>query len=154
MQDNHYRLLDVPFSASRKEIVTAYRKKMREWHPDQFRGEDKSLAEEYSKRLNLAFSVLTNAHKREEYDRSIRIETMQAQIMDRYVAGFSSWNLGGDAPAAAPKRSMSASERREVQRSGRSAARSLFVVFGFLCIGGIVLAWIFALLDAIFRVFT
>ena len=34
MQQNHYKLLDVHFSATRKEITAAYHKQMRQWHPD------------------------------------------------------------------------------------------------------------------------
>lgn len=156
MQENHYRLLDVPFSASRKDITTAYRKAMRTWHPDKFRGSDKAQAEEYAKRLNQAYSVLSDPHKREEYDRSIRVEALQGQIMERYVAGYGGWNLGGSGPmpAEAPRRTMTARERREIRISDRNAFRSMIVSFAMLLVVGLVLLLIFSVLNSAFAMFT
>lgn len=154
MQENHYRLLDVPFSASRKEITSAYRKAMRTWHPDHFRGSDISLAEEYAKRLNLAYSVLSDPHRREEYDRSIRVEALQGQIMEKYVAGYGSWNVGGSGPmpADAPRRTMTSRERREQRQSDRNAFRSLLVSFAMLLILGLILLAMLSLLSSAFAV--
>lgn len=153
VHQNHYNLLDVPFSATRKEITAAYRKRMREWHPDHFRGSDKAEAEEFSKQLNLAYSVLSNAHKRQEYDRSIRVEALQQQIMERYVAGSSSWNTGGQGPmpADAPRRPMSERERREQRITDRNAMRSLVIAFGLLGVAAIALLLVFTMLDLVVR---
>lgn len=150
MQQNHYSLLDVSFSATRKEITAAYHKQMRQWHPDKFRGTDKALAENYAKELNNAYSVLSNPKKREDYDRSIRIEAMQGQIMERYVAGASGWNLGGSGPlpADAPRRTMTSRERREQQIADRNASRSLVVTFAFLAVGGLLLLLLFSLVNS------
>ena len=155
MQENHYRLLDVPFSASRKEITSAYRKAMRRWHPDQFRGTDVAQAEELAKRLNLAYSVLSDPHKREEYDRSIRVEALQGQIMERYVDGYGGWNVGGSGPlpADAPRRSMTARERREQRASDRNAFRSMIVSFAMLLVLGLILLAMFSLLTSAFNLF-
>lgn len=141
MQQNHYRLLDVPFSATRKEITVAYKKQMRQWHPDQFRGTDKALAENYSRQLNNAYGVLSDPKKREEYDRSIRVEAIQSQIMERYVAGSSGWNLGGDGPlpADAPRRPMTSRQKQELRQSDRNAFRSLIVSFAMLLLFGLFL---------------
>lgn len=154
MQQNHYSLLDVPFSATRREITIAYRKQMREWHPDKFRGEDKALAEEHAKHLNLAYSVLSDAHKRTEYDRSIRVEALQQQIMERYVAGSSSWNLGGQGPmpADAPRRAQTERERREQRITDRNAMRSLVVSFAMLALAAIILLLIFTVMDLLVRI--
>jgi DnaJ-class molecular chaperone len=150
MQHNHYRLLDVPFSATRKEITSAYRKQMRQWHPDKFRGTDKTLAESYAKDLNHAYSVLSDPKKREDYDRSIRVEAIQSQIMERYVAGSSGWNLGGSGPlpADAPRRSMTQRERAEMRISDRNANRSMVVTFGFFVIFGLLLLFVFSLVNS------
>ncbi len=155
MQENHYRLLDVPFSASRKEITSAYRKAMRTWHPDKFRGSDVKLAEEYAKRLNQAYSTLADPHKREEYDRSIRVEALQGQIMERYVAGYGGWNVGGSGPmpAEAPRRRMTARERREQRQSDRNAFRSLLVSFAMLLFLGLILLAMLSLLSSAFSLF-
>lgn len=149
-QQNHYRLLDVPFSANRKDITAAYRKKMREWHPDNFSGDDVALAEEHAKQLNQAYSVLSNPQKREDYDKTLRIEAIQDQIMEKYVAGYSGWNMGGSGPppAAAPKRSMTARERHERRISDRNAFRSMFVSFMFLLLFGLLLLVIFSVISS------
>jgi len=156
VQENHYRLLDVPFSATRKEITAAYRKAMRKWHPDQFRGTDKAQAEEYAKRLNNAYSVLSDPHKREEYDKSIRVEAIQGQIMEKYVAGYGGWNIGGSGPlpADAPRRAMTARERRELRISDRNAFRSMIVSFGMLLVLGLLLLTIFSVLNSAFSLFS
>lgn len=150
MQQNHYKLLDVPFSASRKDITVGYHKQMRKWHPDRFQGTDKTLAENYAKELNHAYSVLTNPKKREDYDRALRVEAMQGQIMERYVAGSSNWNLDGKGPlpADAPRRPMTARERAEMRITDRNANRSMFITFGFLAIGGLILLLLFSLLNS------
>lgn len=149
MQQNHYRLLDVHFSATRKEITRAYHKQMRKWHPDRFQGTDKTLAENFAKELNQAYSVLSNPKKREDYDQSLRVEEIQSQIMERYVAGSSSWNLGGRGPmpADAPRRARTAQERREQRIADRDAFRSLVVSFALLAVLGIVLLVIFTILE-------
>ncbi len=150
MQQNHYKLLDVPFTASRKEITVGYHKQMRKWHPDKFRGTDKALAENYAKELNNAYSVLSNPRKREEYDRSIRVEAMQGQIMERYVAGSSGWNLDGRGPlpADAPRRTMSARERREQRVADRNANRTMVVTFGLFAVAGLLLLLLFSLINS------
>lgn len=152
MQQNHYRLLDVHFSATRKEITAAYHKQMRQWHPDKFRGTDKTLAENYAKHLNNAYSVLSNPKKREDYDRSIRVEAMQSQIMERYVAGSSGWNMDGSGPlpADAPRRAMTAMQRREIRISDRNAARTIVVTFGLFTIGGLLLLLLFSVVNSVF----
>lgn len=150
MQQNHYRLLDVPFSASRKDITTGYHKQMRKWHPDKFRGTDKALAENYAKELNHAYSVLSNPRKREEYDQSLRIDAIQGEIMERYVAGSSGWNLDGKGPlpADAPKRPMTSKQREEMRIADRNASRTVVVTFGFLAIGGLLLLLLFSLVNS------
>lgn len=150
MQQNHYKLLDVTFSATRKEITKAYHREMRTWHPDKFAGTDKKLAESYAKQLNLAYSVLSDPRKREEYDKALRVEAIQSNIMDRYVAGSSSWNLDGKGPlpADAPRRPMTSQQRREQRITDRNASRSLVVTFGMFTIGGLLLLLLFSLINS------
>jgi len=151
MQQNHYQLLDVPFSATRKQITVAYKKQMRQWHPDHFRGTDKALAESYARQLNNAYSILSDPQKREDYDRSIRVEAIQSQIMERYVAGSSSWNLGGNGPlpADAPRRPMTSQQRRELRQSDRNASCSMMVSFGMLAVGGLILLLVFSVVSSL-----
>lgn len=151
-QQNHYHLLDVPFGASRQEITAAYRRQMRQWHPDQFRGSDKDLAEEHAKQLNLAYSVLSDAHKRAEYDRTLRVEAIQAEIMERYVPGSSGWNLDGrrPAPAPAPRRPMTERQKREQRRTDRDAMRALLITFTLLAVAALLLLVVFAIVESSF----
>jgi curved DNA-binding protein len=64
---DYYKTLGVPSGASQADIKKAYRKLAREWHPDRKPG-DKD-AERRFKELNEANAVLSDAAKREKYDR-------------------------------------------------------------------------------------
>jgi curved DNA-binding protein len=64
---DYYKTLGVPKTASQADIKKAYRKLAREWHPDRRPG-DKD-AERRFKELNEANAVLSDAGKREKYDR-------------------------------------------------------------------------------------
>ncbi len=86
MSDNYYDLLEVEKSATPKQIKTAYRERIKENHPDQFKGlrakyeptDDKVLlsiieekitqAEEKTKLLNQAYAVLSSSVSRKKYD--------------------------------------------------------------------------------------
>jgi curved DNA-binding protein len=63
---DYYEVLGVSESASTDAIKKAYRKLAREFHPD--RNPDKPDAEERFKEIQEAYSVLSNAKKRKEYD--------------------------------------------------------------------------------------
>ncbi|MEO2077860.1 MAG: J domain-containing protein [Bacillus sp. (in: firmicutes)] len=60
---NYYRILDVPYDATFFEIKEAYRKKVKEVHPDKVKGN----AEQF-KRVREAYEVLKNVEKRKMYD--------------------------------------------------------------------------------------
>lgn len=60
---NHYRILDVPYDATFTEIKEAYRKKVKEVHPDT----EKGNAEQF-KRVKEAYEILNNPEKRKKYD--------------------------------------------------------------------------------------
>ncbi|HSW35672.1 MAG TPA: DnaJ C-terminal domain-containing protein [Candidatus Limnocylindrales bacterium] len=66
---DYYELLEVPRSATDKEIKAAYRKLARKWHPDLHPANEKKEAEEKFKRINEAYEVLKDSEKRERYDR-------------------------------------------------------------------------------------
>jgi molecular chaperone DnaJ len=65
-QPTFYDVLDVPQDASREEIRTAYREKVKETHPDV---SDHPDAERRFKRLTRAREVLTDPDERARYDR-------------------------------------------------------------------------------------
>lgn len=66
---DHYAVLGVPQDAGLSEIKDAYRKKVREWHPDQFSDKTKKKkAESMMKQVNSAYEVLSDSKKRKIYD--------------------------------------------------------------------------------------
>jgi molecular chaperone DnaJ len=65
---DYYEVLGVSRSASPEEIKKAYRKLAMQWHPDK-NPENKKEAEEKFKEAAEAYSVLSDAQKRGQYDR-------------------------------------------------------------------------------------
>lgn len=63
MTEDLYALFGVPRTASKEEIKKAFRKKMKEAHPDREDGDH-----ELAVRLNLAWDTLGNDEKRKRYD--------------------------------------------------------------------------------------
>jgi len=61
---NYYELLDIPFYASSTEISHAYRKKIRNYHPDKTRRAD--LDKFYQ--IQEAYEILSNKTTRDQYD--------------------------------------------------------------------------------------
>ncbi|MGP1593959.1 MAG: DnaJ domain-containing protein [Treponema sp.] len=63
---DHYEVLGVSRSASDEEIKKAYRAKALQYHPDKNQGN--AAAEEMFKKINEAYSVLSDKNKRAAYD--------------------------------------------------------------------------------------
>ena len=97
---DYYDILGVPRSADEKEIRQAYRRLARQHHPDVNPG-DAAAAERF-KTINAAYEVLSDADKRDKYDRyGDRWE--QAEHFDRQGGGdfsqfFRGGNFGGGGP--------------------------------------------------------
>ncbi|XP_050992347.1 dnaJ homolog subfamily B member 6a isoform X1 [Labeo rohita] len=68
MGDDYYRTLGVPRNASPDDIKKAYRKLALRWHPDK-NPDNKEEAERMFKELSEAYEVLSDADKRNVYDR-------------------------------------------------------------------------------------
>lgn len=66
MTENYYDILWVSKNASLEEIKKAYRKKAMEYHPD--RNKNNPHAEAQFKKINEAYSVLSDEKKRKQYD--------------------------------------------------------------------------------------
>ena len=64
----HYQILGVHHGATDEEIIKAYRKKARVYHPDKTGSES---SEEWMKVLNDAKAVLLSDEKREKYDEEL-----------------------------------------------------------------------------------
>jgi len=63
-----YEILEVSPSASPEVIRAAYRALMEKHHPDKHHEGRRAGAEEISRELNAAYAILSNSHKRSEYD--------------------------------------------------------------------------------------
>ncbi|MCH7476775.1 MAG: J domain-containing protein [SAR324 cluster bacterium] len=70
-----YDVLDLSTDSSPAEIKTAYHKLLKEYHPDLHSSSSfewiKEEAEMKSRRIGEAYEVLSNAQKRELYDREL-----------------------------------------------------------------------------------
>lgn len=145
-----YELLDVPMTASKAEITTAYRKAMRSAHPDRVPPQRREAAEALSKLLNAAYATLSDPGKRLAYDRTIRAQEVQDQIMKRYVGGFAGPVAGGQDPfAKGLKRDLTSAERRDLRQAERSAMISVFSVFLVVSLGAIGLLILFSLISLV-----
>lgn len=60
---DYYKILGVSRSASKPEILKAYRKLAAQWHPDKFDGKDKKAAETKFIEIAAAKDVLTDPSK-------------------------------------------------------------------------------------------
>jgi curved DNA-binding protein CbpA len=68
---NYYEILEVPRDASAQRIKEQYLLLINAWHPDKFTNPaQKAIAEEKTKDINEAYSILKNPVKRYEYDPS------------------------------------------------------------------------------------
>ena len=66
-EEDYYKILGVEKTASEAEIRKAYRKLALKWHPDK-NPDNKEAAEEKFKKINEAYSVLSDKNKRNQYD--------------------------------------------------------------------------------------
>ncbi len=148
--ENLYQLLGVSYTASPAEITRAYRAAMKHVHPDRQRSDLRGAAEEHAKKLNHAYATLSKPIKRRAYDRTIRSEVLQDQLINSYVGGFTTPRTGGQDPSnQSLRRKPTAAERRDQARVDRSALISVVVVFGGLTIGIIVLLLLWSAAQAL-----
>lgn len=66
-QEDYYKTLGLSENASEEEIKKAYRKLAFQYHPDRNPGNTKQ-AEQKFKEINEAYEVLSDPHKRQQYD--------------------------------------------------------------------------------------
>jgi len=69
---NYYKILGVNKRATKKEIMKAYKKLAREWHPDKFSSEEEKAAAQ-NKFIDIAAAkeVLTDDEKRQKFDSGV-----------------------------------------------------------------------------------
>jgi hypothetical protein len=82
---DYYRILQVDPQAEEEVIEAAYRRLARKYHPDVYAGPD---AAERMRELNLAYSVLRDSIKRQEYDAAREQEFVaQVQLVAQRISG-------------------------------------------------------------------
>lgn len=70
--DNYYQILGLEnFCEDEKMIKNAYRNQVKYFHPDA-KNVSKQIAEEKTKKLNVAYDVLSDANKKYQYDQQLR----------------------------------------------------------------------------------
>ncbi|XP_054159835.1 dnaJ homolog subfamily C member 3-like [Oppia nitens] len=65
---DYYKILGVPRNANKREITKAYRRLAMQWHPDQYQGDEKKMAEKKFIDIASAKEVLTDPEKRQKFD--------------------------------------------------------------------------------------
>ena len=125
---DYYALLGVTFTANHAEITRAYRQAMKRAHPDRQRPHRRAAFEDLARRLNAAYAVLSDPVKRQAYDRTIRQQVIQDQIMRRYVGGFQTFDDVPGPGRAHLRREPTAAERRERLSADRQASLALVLV--------------------------
>jgi len=114
--------------ATHAEIRRAYRQAMKRAHPDRQRPERRAASEELARRLNAAYATLSDPIKRQAYDRTIRQQVIQDQIMRRYVGGFQTFEDPSGPSRSFRQREPTEEERRERLAASRQASLTLLVV--------------------------
>ncbi len=91
MSQDLYALLGVDRSASAEDIKKAYRKKAMDLHPDRHQGDKVKEAE--FKKVNEAYTVLSDAGKKSQYDRFGSTEGLQG-FGGGFQGGGADFNVG------------------------------------------------------------
>lgn len=68
---DYYKILNVKKTATKQEIVKAYRKAAQKWHPDAYHGDQKKMAEKKFIDVAAAKEVLTDPEKRRQFDQGV-----------------------------------------------------------------------------------
>jgi DnaJ-class molecular chaperone len=68
MEESYYSILKTTKTASQDEIKSQWKKLSREYHPDKIARDKKEYGEEMIKKINEAYSVLSDPEKRNMYD--------------------------------------------------------------------------------------
>jgi curved DNA-binding protein CbpA len=88
-EDTHYTVLGVSEAATQSEIKAAYRNLLKKIHPDTVSTLSpglRRLADDATKDITEAYSVLSDASKRQQYDRELRLGEHRLQSVRPPVA--------------------------------------------------------------------
>ena len=119
---DHYAVLGVSSSASAEEIKKAYRRLIKQHHPDLNPGSQEAL--DKTKAFNRAYDVLSNPEKRREYDRERAEVSIGGTGAARRAREAEKRARAAEWVAREAKRKAEEERRaREAGRVGRAAAR-------------------------------
>ena len=85
-QRSYYDVLGVDWTASAEVVRDAFRRLVRERHPDRLRGEARAEAEREFQAITEAYNVLSNTESRERYDRMRSTGTPRSAADPREIA--------------------------------------------------------------------
>ncbi|MCI9063795.1 MAG: J domain-containing protein [Clostridia bacterium] len=77
--ENYYKILEVDKDASPEIIEKAYKLLVKKYHPDLQDDADKSLAEEKIKKINEAYSILSDSNQRQNYNNQLQENTISVE---------------------------------------------------------------------------
>lgn len=148
--DTYYQMLGVDFRATPADITRAYRRLMKECHPDRQPPSRRERSELLCRNLNQAYATLKDPIKRRQYDQTIRTQELQDQIMNRYVGGLGGPGMKGqDLHGSNLRRERTEFEKAEQRMTDRAAMFSLLRAFVFITAVVIGLLLAFAVLAAL-----
>lgn len=78
--EDYYKLLGVSVFASQQEIRSAYLKRIKEYHPDTYKGNIHE-AENITASLNIAYATLKDKDKKFVYDKKYGFDKMRDEIL-------------------------------------------------------------------------
>lgn len=145
---DYYKLLGVPYSATKAEITRAYRAAMKRVHPDRKLPAEREEAEAQTRLLNIAYSTLVGTQSRRLYDLTLKSQVVQDEIMSQYFGGF---GMPGSADPFGEKlkRDRSAAELEHQKRGDRHAMASILIVFAGITVAILVLLALWAAFNAL-----
>lgn len=108
---NYYTILEIPESASAEMIKNAYRSLAKRWHPDVNPGDQ--VAEKMFMEIKEAYTILSNAIKRNYYDYQLR-----KAILDKKVEATTTTKVGSfrKKEQDSTKKTTSTQEKKEKEK--------------------------------------
>jgi curved DNA-binding protein len=101
----HYDTLGIPLTAKPEQIKRSYRTLVKRFHPDLFPSgsESQAEAEERLRQINGAYAILSNPHKRDDYDTKLsKRRSCNGEAKPEYCNRCGKptlyWQIGRDVP--------------------------------------------------------
>ena len=142
----YYHILGIKSNATVDEIAAAYRRKIKEWHPDVCRHPD---AEEKMREVNEAAEVLLDPCRRKKYDASFARELSLFRNLKSWKIDDQPIHTQADAPDHDRPSSEPVKKRRAAAHKSPFASWRIRYTAGFCAAGFVFLVLVFVGLAAI-----